>query len=380
MKFPIITKIRKSLLYSRMRQYFPMPEDGITDDSDRIGDAEVVRIDWPINVIKPRVGIVQDNMLFPRWTKYARFLANNSFPFEIYNIHSHNWLEKAENLDVIIGIPSNAFYDLQEIRKKYYLLETCLRKTCYPSMKLAFLYEDKNLEAFLSNIYKIPYIRTYISYDKKDALHLIENLTYPVISKVVPSSGSIGVEMVHSKEKAKKIVEQAFSQNGRKTHVIYSRQKNYIYFQDYIPNDGFDIRVIVVGNRAFGYYRKVLQGDFRASGMQQEEKRSLPEEAIKIARKVNKIINSPQLAVDMLHGLDDKYYINEFSPLCGMSTHDQLQVDGIPGGYVFDNDNSYHFEPGTYWVHELALKEFFVNYYLQKVTNGSNVKKNQNSH
>ena len=364
-------RIRKSLLYSRTRQYFPMRSSSITDDRGKIENGQSILIDWPMVLKKPRVGIVQDPGIYPSWTKYAQFLDNNSFPYEIYHIHNQDWREKARDFDVIMGIPSNASYDLEEVRGKYFLLETYLEKTCYPSMEHAFLFEDKKLEAFLSNLYGIPYVNTYVSSDKQDALHLIENFTYPVVSKVVPCSGSVGVELVRTKGHARRIVEQAFSNNGRKIHIVYARQKNFVYFQDYIPNDGYDIRVVVVGNRVFGFYRLVPKGDFRASGFHFEEWGDLPEKAMKIARYAYKVIKSPQLVVDMIPGLDGNFYINEFSPTVQMSTLHQLRVNGIAGAYVFDNDDSFYFEPGKYWVHELALKEFFLNYYLPKLSIGS---------
>jgi hypothetical protein len=118
----------------------------------------------------------------------------------------------------------------------------------------------------------------------------------------------------------------------------------------------------------FGYYRKVLRWDFRASGMNLLEKRELPEQAIRMAREVNRIIKSPMLVVDMLQGLDGRYSIIEFSPLCQVETPEQLHVNGVPGVYVFDNDDSFHFEKGRYWVHELALKEFLSSDYLPRVS------------
>ncbi len=366
-----VTKIRKSLFYSRIRQYLPMLAWTITDDRARIDHAQDVLIDWPGQYTKPRVGIVQDYGPYPAWTRHARFLERNKFPYEIYAIQREDWLEKAGDFDVIVGVLSNTTFHLEEIRRKYYVLETLLKKSCFPSLQHVLLYEDKILEAQLAKIYGIPFVPTYVSHDEQDALRLIESLAYPVISKVNPSSSSVGVELIRTQAEARKIVRQAFSNNGRKIHVVYSRQKNYIYFQKFIPNDGYDLRVIVVGNRVFGYYRKAPEGDFRASGMHQEEKRSLPLEAMKIARKVNQAIKSPQLVVDMLHGQDGRYSINEYSPICQMSTLDQLQVDGVPGAYVFDDEDIVHFEPGSYWVHELALKEFFLNFYLPKISNGA---------
>jgi len=46
----------------------------------------------------------------------------------------------------------------------------------------------------------------------------------------------------------------------------YGREKGYIYFQDFIANNTFDIRVIVISDKAFAIKRMVRKGDFRASG------------------------------------------------------------------------------------------------------------------
>lgn len=365
-KIQMLNKIRKSILYTHLRQYFPMRELQIIDDREILDEAPVILIDWPVRMKKPLVGIVQDYGPFPRWTKYRRFLDANSIPWEIYPIHSQDWLEAANKFDIVLGIPSNEFFRLEELRNKYYVLETFLGKVCYPSMRETLVYEDKILENSIAKIYGFPFIETYVSYDKKDALRLIEEIEYPFVSKVSPSSGSVGVQLIRSKAQARRIVHQAFSNNGRITHVVYNRQKNFVYFQKFVPNDGYDIRVIMAGNRAFGYYRRTPKNDFRASGMHLEEKRSLPDESLRLVRRMYKTLKFPQLVVDMLHGLDGNYYINEFSPICQQETPKQLMVDGIPGAYVFGEDEHIHFEPGKQWVHDLVLMEFFLNHYLTR--------------
>ncbi len=363
-----IKRIRKTKWYSRFRQYMAMPEPTIIDDRNQIGDAETIKITWPENVKKPTIGIVRDNdNQYPRWTKYCRFFDTNSFQYGFLDIRAHNWIEDVRKYDIIVGFFSSALYDLDEIRIKYYFLESFLNKTCYPSYKHANLYENKRLEAYLSSEFGFPFAKTYISSDKNDALQLIENLNYPIVSKIDPSSGSSGVELVSSKKQARKIIKQTFSNVGRKTHVIYFRQKNYVYFQDYIPNDGYDIRVIVANNMAFGYYRKILKGDFRASGMDQVEKGDLPSEAIRIACGVNKILKSPMLVVDMVRANDGNFQIIEYSPTCLMETPEQLHVKNVPGVYLIDHDGNPQFQPGKYWVHELAIKEFLLNDYIPKI-------------
>jgi glutathione synthase/RimK-type ligase-like ATP-grasp enzyme len=364
----IAKRIRKSTTYAMIRQLFPMADSYYTDDRENLEEEnpEIVLLDWPKNIEKPTVGIVKDYGDYPRWTKYCRFMENNLFNYDFYNIHAHDWVEMANHYDVFIGIPSSDYPILQEIRTKYYFLETHLGKICYPSAYHTIFYENKRLEAYLSNAFDLPFANTYISHNKEDALSLLEKLPYPIVSKIDPGSGSFGVGLVQDQQHARKIIEQAFSRWGRSTHWPYLRQKNYIYFQEYIPNDGYDIRVIVVGNKFFGYFRKVLEGDFRASGMDQVEKRHLPEDAMRIAMQVNELIKSPQLVVDMLHGIDDAFYIIEISPFCQMETPAQLKIGDEPSVYIYEN-GTFHLENKAYWVHELAIKEFLLKDYLPRV-------------
>jgi glutathione synthase/RimK-type ligase-like ATP-grasp enzyme len=356
--------MRKTMTFSRLRQYFPMRTLGPVDDSGRMGEAEVVRIDWPAAVPKPRVGIVKDNETVPRWTKYRRFLENNGFPYGSYDLHAHDWIERAADFDVIVNIVSNELDRLEETRVKYHFLESYLGKRCYPSADQVLLYENKSLEAFISTACDLPFAKTYVSHSQADALSLVEKARYPLVSKVNYSAGSMGVELVPDAAKARKIVRQAFSRTGRRLHLPWRRQKGYVYFQEFVPNDGFDIRVILTGDRAFGYYRRVPKGDFRASGMDTVERRGLPEEAIRVALDVQKRVPSPQLVVDMVHGLDGRYVIIEYSIICLMDRADDLKVDGVPGVYIIGEDGAVRFEPGRYWIHEFALRKFLQDAFL----------------
>lgn len=359
-----VKRVRKSMLYSRLRQRFPMREASFVDDSDRIDDAEVVGIDWPSNVVKPRVGIVKDLEKVPRWTKYRRFLRNNGFDHDIYDIQSHDWIERARPFDAIVGLVSNDTNHLEEAQVKFHVLETRLGKKCYPTAAQADLYENKRLEAYIAEVYGLPFAKTHVSHSEEDALAMLENVRYPLVSKVSQSSGSMGVEIVRTPRKARRVVRQAFSRNGRRVYVPWFRQKDYVYFQEYVPNDGYDVRVILVGNRAFGYYRKVLRGDFRASGMSTVKRRGVPDEAIRVAREVQRHVQSPQLVVDMVRGRDGRYVIIEYSIMCLMDRADELQVNGVSGVYIVEENGEIHFEKGRYWIHELALREFLREAFL----------------
>jgi len=359
---------RKRRLYSRLRQYLPMAEPVPVDDRGAIEDAEPVYIDWPVGVRKPRVGVVQDcEPYHPRWTKYVRFLKHNGFEYGIFNLHAHDWLKKVQEFDVIIGSASSEFWDLEETRRKYHFIETYLAKATYPSHEHVALYEDKELEACIAETFGIPFAKTYVSHDRNDASRLIETLTYPVVAKTFPASGSIGVELIHNLHQARRLVDQAFAHNGRKSHLVAMRQKNYVYLQEFIPNDGYDLKVIVVGNRVFGFYRRTPSGDFRASGMNLIERRELPEEAMRLALQTYRVVKSPTLGVDIIRGLDGAYHVIEMSPITQVRFRESLRVNGVSGVYVLGGDGSFRFEPGRYWIDELALCEFFLHSYLPKL-------------
>ncbi len=362
----IVKKVRKSMLFSRLRQRLPMRDVGVVDDRGRIEDADAVTIDWPAGVAKPRIGLVPDIGVFPRWTKHRRFLETNGFEHEIFDIHAHDWIEKAKAFDIVVGLVSNEIGPLEEIRTKYHYLETYLGKRCYPSADQALLYDDKCLEAYVAKVRGFPMAGSHISHDKADALAMAGRAAYPLVSKVNHSSGSLGVELVRTPRQARRIVRQAFARRGRSTYLPWDRQKNYVVFQDFVPNDGYDVRVMAIGRQAFGYYRKVLSGDFRASGMGGVEKRALPEEAVRIALMARERLGLPQIVVDMVRGLDGRFAIVEFSIVCQVETPEQLKVDGRPGSYVLGDDGAIRFEPGRVWVHELALKRFLLDDYLPR--------------
>jgi hypothetical protein len=360
----VLKLLRTSPQYCRLRRYFPGSQNSYVDDRHTMVEAEVIRLNWPEGLPRPRIGIIRDLEPYPRWTKYWRFCEQNALACDVYDIHAQDWLTQAKRFDVIAGIWSCELHCLEELREKFWVLETQLHKATFPSFAEAFLYENKRLESYITSIHHLPFARTFITHNREDALSMLDKLPYPIVSKMVPASASVGMELIHTSRQARAIIERLFSPSGRKTQFPYARQKDFVYFQEFIPNDGYDIRAIVVGNWVFGYYRKVLPGDYRASGMNLVEKRELPKAAMVLALQLNGVVDSPMLVVDMLRGVDGRFQIIEYSPVCQMETPEQLHVDGVPGVYIFDEDGKCRFQCGRYWVNELALREFLLRYYL----------------
>lgn len=326
------------------------------------------------------VGLVKDNEYdteghFARrayWPKYERFLKINNIPYSFYDILRSDWINEASKFDLILWHPQSS-PDYQEIAKtKFFFLERYLGKKCYPSHDELWSYEDKVRTHYLYENFKLPCIPTFITNSKHEALGFIENAEYPLISKIATGSSSFGVSKIRSKRNAKKYINTCFSKIGRKTYWPFLRQINYIYFQEFISSSKYDLRIIVVGNKLFGYYRYPQKGDFRASGAGIIKKEALPVEAMKIALKTCQALSAHSLVIDLLFSEEEKVYmIVETSVFCGIDTAEQLKVDGKPGYYEY-NGSDFIFKEGKYWIQELVLRELF-----DSLMNESEVRKQQ---
>ena len=124
------------------------------------------------------------------------------------------------------------------------------------------------------------------------------------------------------------------------------------------------MRVVIVGDKVFGYYRDVPRGEFRASGMGLVRKQSLPHTAVLMARRATAAVDAPCLAVDcLIDPSGDRALILEVSAFIQMETPEQMQVDGEPGWL---EGSDLRFVRGRVWLQELALEQVFLTRWLSK--------------
>ena len=92
------------------------------------------------------------------------------------------------------------------------------------------------------------------------------------------------------------------------------KEKGYIYFQDYIPNNEYDIRLTVIGNRCTAVRRYNRKNDFRASGSGKYkfEPELFDIKNINLAFELSEKLNMQSCAFDFVKK-GDKYLIVEIS-------------------------------------------------------------------
>ena len=342
----------------------------IIPENEQLDSAPNIYMNWPDDVVKPRVAIVKsegtagNNASAP---KYKRFLEANDIPYDEYDVNRSDFIEMAKKFDIIVWRMETTYAKQWEAADKLEILDRHLGKMLMPSSEALWLDEDKLRAQYIFEINNFPTIKTFSSHSKEEVIEYIEKCKYPIISKDKICSSGHGVFMIENKYQAKEVCDEIFS-TGLKTNEDYIKQKDYVYFQEYVPNYGFDLRIIIIGDYFFGYYRYPKEGGFKASGSGIVDKKELPLEAMLLAKKVKQSLpKSNALGVDFIRDTrDDQYYIVETSLFVGIESCEQLMVDGIAGRYV-EKDNQFTFEPGRFWLQELMLEDLMKDWISKQV-------------
>jgi glutathione synthase/RimK-type ligase-like ATP-grasp enzyme len=325
----------------------------------------------------PKVGLVKDIDNYgsyvqkrSHWPKYERFLINNEIPYSFFDFQASDWIEKAKKFDLIIFRPDNSPSAIHEAKTKISFIERYLNKMCFPGSHEIWAYEDKVRANYLYKYFDIPHINTFISNNKNESLAYADTCRFPLVSKISCGSVSRGVQLIDTKKKAKKMIKKIFSQ-GIQTYWPEQRQKNYVYFQEFIPDAYFDLRIIIVNHSITGYYRLTPDHDFRASGsgIWQLHVTELPKEAMDLAVKLKEALNMTVVAVDLIKPKgSDQYFVIESSVFFDVDFPSELYINNIAGYYQWKRKGTavtYKFKPGKFWVQELIAHELIRKYQNQ---------------
>lgn len=260
----------------------------------------------------------------------------------------------------------------------------------FPNVNTCWHFDDKVAQKYLLEAIGAPLIPTWVFTNKEDALRWIEGATWPKVFKLRCGAGSTNVRLVRSHGQAAPLCRQAFGRGFpavagyltdmqtrlRKTktaHEFWERlaraprtllnvlairremhcERGYIYFQEFLPNNAFDTRITIIGDRAFGFMRTNRPNDFRASGsgsiVYDHEK--IDKRCIEIAYRVADRIGTQSLAFDFLFNSQHDPMIGEIS-YCYMSS----AVHACEGHW--DRQGEWH--PGHIWPEETILEDMLA--------------------
>jgi glutathione synthase/RimK-type ligase-like ATP-grasp enzyme len=243
-------------------------------------------------------------------------------------------------------------------RQVTYALEA-MGLAVFPSYATCWHFDDKVAQKYLLEAIGAPLVPSYVFYDRASALKWIGHTSFPKVFKLRKGSASNNVRLVRSMREGRSLVTRAFREgfnpvashfrdwqaklalhrqhgetSGQLTRLVgilsrfprsirgiaranrmLQKERGYVYFQDFIPNNQFDTRVTVIGRRAFGSIRFVRRGDFRASGSGHNDTNPerIDHRCVRIAFAVTERIRAQALNFDFVLGTDRQPLIVEIS-------------------------------------------------------------------
>lgn len=284
-----------------------------------------------------------------KWIEYCHL---NGIKYKVVDCYSDDIIEQLEDCyGVMWHWGHNDHKAVLFARQLSYSL-TSAGKRVFPDPATVWHFDDKVGQKYLLEAIKAPLVPSKVFYDKHEALEWASTTTYPKVFKLRGGAGAENVHITRSGSEAEKFIRRAFGRgykvknrlnflkerywHFKRDRTIHSflniskgiarlfipkdaeknfpAERNYAYFQDFIPNNDHDIRIIVIGKRAFAIKRMVRKGDFRASGSGNiiYEPRQIPKECLQIAFDVTSKLKSQCLAFDFVT-LDGEPLIVELS-------------------------------------------------------------------
>lgn len=262
----------------------------------------------------------------------------------------------------------------QIARRLLPVLENELGLIVYPDQHTCWHYDDKIAQAHLFEALNIPTPKTWVWFDKSQALEYAANAEYPLVLKLWAGAGSQNVTLVKSRLEAelwvRRIFERGVASLFKEQPTLKSRlkeavrilargeggappwelHKNYVLFQEFLPGNAFDTRVTVIGSRAFGFRRFNREGDFRASGSGKidHDPQQVSAEFVRLAFDTARKLKAQSCAIDGLRRGTDPV-VGEVS-----YTYASWAVHDCPGHW--DADLNWH--EGQMRPEEAQIQDF----------------------
>jgi len=282
------------------------------------------------------------------WIGYCE---RKGIQYKIVNCYDSNIIEQIADCEALMWNYHHTLAKDALFAKQLLFAVNQSGKRTFPDINSGWHFDDKVGQKYLLESIGAPIAQTWVFYDKKEALDWIENTDFPKVFKLRGGAGSSNVKLIQNHAQAVRFVKRAFGRGfpsydkiedlkenvrrfdwsknsqialGKSVRRLYmstrfariiESQKGYALFQEFAPNNEYDIRVITIGDRAFAIKRMVRSNDFRASGSGNilYDKNEIDERCVKIALETTEKLKALCIAYDFVFNKDNEPLIVEIN-------------------------------------------------------------------
>lgn len=246
-------------------------------------------------------GVLHTTSWVNPWEEY---LKENNIPYDTADLFAVDAIETLKNYDVLLWhFGQYDYVSMMETRNILYSAKMMGLKV-FPDYNDAWHFDDKVAEMYALQAVGAPIPKSQVYYRMNDLKKALEEgkIEFPIVAKLRTGSGSHNVKLIHNKSQLLHYARRMFgrgydpapsliyktSSNIRSSHdkatfiaklkrapeflrtrrnaKQFPNEKGYVYLQEFIPSDGYDMKIVVVGDKLSGLYRPIRSHDFRASG------------------------------------------------------------------------------------------------------------------
>ncbi len=341
----------------------------------------------PDNYTNPRTPELCD-AASPRWTQ---LLQQAGCRVKAVDVRRPDVLEQLRDCDGFMWRWAH-FGGMGKIARRLLPTLERYRGLCvYPDQATCWHYDDKIAQSHLFDTLNIPTPKTWVWFDAVAAKQwLREEAMFPLVLKLAGGAGSSNVRLVHDADEAAQWVDLLFRQPIEslkpallKKQTLFFKlrtswhwvryqctpyalrpdldpQSHYVFFQEFLPENAFDTRLTVVGNRIFAYRRFNRPNDFRASGSGNFDPnpQHIAPDMLRLAAQTAQALGSQTVAIDGLRrgGAAGQPVVGEVS-----YTYVSWMVHACPGHWEWQGSPAtaeFKWVQGQRWSEEFQVADF----------------------
>lgn len=290
----------------------------------------------------------KENSFSDPWIKYCD---DKNIPYRIVDCFDNDIIQQLRGCDALMWHHHHGDYkDIELAKPLLFSLEQAGVKV-FPDFNTNWHFDNKLAQKYLLEAIGAPLVKSYAFFTKKESLAWAETTDYPKVFKLKGGAGAQNVKLVKNGKEASGLINKSFGKGwpafdkanhfkervskysqGKEGFVAIGKafgrlivpiknikympvDRGYAYFQEFIPNNDSDTRVIVIADKAFAIKRMVRANDFRASGSGNivYDKAAIDERCIEIAFATSRKLDAQCLSYDFVFDANCNPLIVEIS-------------------------------------------------------------------
>ncbi|HQP88786.1 MAG TPA: hypothetical protein PLL76_21235 [Thermoanaerobaculia bacterium] len=302
-----------------------------------------------------RFGIVRNAAQYH--THFVQACLDLDVPFVVIDLFRSDWLEQvaAARCDVLLVWPDAVLTTWNTMLKdRVTTLVDELGYASVPTPAEIWMYEDKRRMSYWLAANEIPHPRTWVFYERSEAMEFCDRCELPVVFKTCFGAASTGVRILRSRGRLRALVRKAFSRGIAPGGLDWrDRQWGSVLLQEYLP-DVREWRVVRIGDSFLCRFKEKL-GDFHSgSGLVRWARPT--RNLLDFARSVTDRGAFRSMAVDVFETVDGRLLVNELQAVFGPIRESNLERGAEHRGrWCYDMASaSWTFEAGDYYRNACA--------------------------